>query len=229
MRTRTTQPIPLALTTLIAIFSALVALALTGGHDAAAHSGAEAVHGKADIPRSELALRQNMRKLWEDHITWTRLAIISLTTDAPDAKATVARLLENQADIGDAIKPYYGPAAGNRLTSLLREHIAIAAELIAAAGKGDADGVAVNQTRWTENADRIASFLSKANPHAWKLPATTAMMHDHLRLTTSEVLARLNGDWKADVRAYDRIHIQILRMADMLSSGLVAQFPSRFR
>jgi hypothetical protein len=170
-----------------------------------------------------------MRKLWEDHVTWTRLAIISLTKDSPDTKATVARLLKNQADIGNAIKPYYGVAAGSRLTSLLREHIAIAAELIAAARKGDAEGVAQGQTRWTENADRIAAFLSKANPGSWKLAETTAMMHDHLRLTTDEVLARLNGKWTADVRAYDRIHIQILRMADMLSSGLVAQFPSRFR
>ena len=56
-----------------------------------------------------------------------------------------------------------------------------------------------------------------------------AMMRSHLRLTTNEVVARLTKNWPADVRAYDRIHIQILRMADMLSAGLVAQFPSRFQ
>ena len=55
-----------------------------------------------------------------------------------------------------------------------------------------------------------------------------AMMHDHLRLTTNEVVARLQRNWAADVRAYDRIHRQILHMADMLSSGLVQQFPGRF-
>jgi hypothetical protein len=72
-----------------------------------------------------------MRKLWEDHITWTRLAIISLTTDSPDAEATVGRLLQNQADIGDAVKPFYGEAAGNELTRQLRLHIRIAADVVA--------------------------------------------------------------------------------------------------
>ena len=58
-----------------------------------------------------------MRKLWEDHVTWTRLAIISLESGSPDTNATVARLLRNQTDIGNAIKPFYGNAAGNTLTA----------------------------------------------------------------------------------------------------------------
>ncbi len=231
MNTRTYRPIPLAVTMLIALFSALVALALSGGHDAAAHSTAadETAHALAAVPQKEFALRQDMRKLWEDHITWTRLAIISLTTDSPDTQATVGRLLRNQTDIGNAIKPFYGNAAGNQLTALLRQHILIAADLIAAARKGDQEVVGSEQARWTANADQIATLLSKANPRYWKLGAMKAMMHDHLRLTTNEVLARLQQDWAADVRAYDRIHLQILHMADMLSDGLVKQFPARFR
>ncbi len=225
MNTRTYRPIPLALTMLFALFSALVALAVSGGHDAAAH-GDEA-HA-ATVSNDELALRQDMRKLWEDHITWTRLAIISLTTDSPDTKATVGRLLRNQTDIGNAIKPFYGAAAGKQLTALLREHILIAADLIAAAKAGNQKGVAAEQARWRANADKIAAFLSKANPRFWKLGAMKAMMYAHLALTTDEVVARLQAKWAADVRAYDRTHVQILHMADMLSSGLVKQFPARF-
>ena len=226
MNTRTYRPIPLALTMLIALFSALVALAVSGGHDAAAH-GDEA-HA-ATVSNKELALRQDMRKLWEDHVTWTRLAVISLTTDSPDTQATVGRLLRNQTDIGNAIKPFYGAAAGKQLTSLLREHILVAADLIAAAKAGNQKGVAAEQARWRANADKIAAFLSKANPRFWKLGVMKAMMYDHLSLTTDEVVARLQGKWAADVRAYDRTHSQILHMADMLSSGLVQQFPARFR
>jgi hypothetical protein len=55
------------------------------------------------------------------------------------------------------------------------------------------------------------------------------MMREHLKLTTNEAVARLTGDWAADVAAYDAIHRQGLHMADMLSSGLVKQFPRRFR
>ena len=227
MSTRTPHPIPIGLTMLIAVFSALVALAFSGGHDAAAHNDASHAAPAAITPQ-ELALRQDMRKLWEDHITWTRLAIISLTTDSPDTQATVGRLLRNQADIGNAIKPFYGRAAGTKLTTLLREHILIAADLIAAARKGDSEAVATEQARWQTNADRIAGFLSSANPGSWKLPEMKAMMRSHLRLTTNEVVARLTSNWPADVRAYDRIHVQILRMADMLSDGIVHQFPGRF-
>ena len=228
MSTPTHRPVPLVLSALIALFAALVALAVSGGHDAGAHAGQ--VHATpAAVTAPELALRQEMRRLWEDHITWTRLAVISLTTDGPDTQATVARLLRNQADLGNAIKPFYGAAAGAKLTLLLREHIAIAADLIAVARKGDQAGVTAQQSRWRANADETAAFLSGANPTSWKPGETRAMMRDHLRLTTDEVVARLTANWPADVRAYDRIHRQILRMADMLSAGLVAQFPARFR
>ena len=228
MNTRTYRPIPLGLTMLVALFSALAALAVSGGHYAAAHG--DAGHdAAATITKKEFVLRQDMRKLWEDHVTWTRLAVISLTTDSPDTQASVGRLLANQTHIGNAIKPYYGAAAGKQLTTLLREHILIAADLIAVARKGDQEGVASEQARWTANADQIATLLSKANPRYWKLGPMKAMMRSHLRLTTDEVVARLQKDWAADVRAYDRIHVQILHMADMLSDGLVKQFPNRFR
>ncbi len=126
------------------------------------------------------------------------------------------------------MKPFYGAAAGKQLTALLREHILIAADLIAVAQKGDGAGVSAQQARWTKNADEIAALLSSANPRFWKLGAMKAMMHEHLRLTTDEVVARLKGDWAGDVKAYDRVEREILHMSEMLSDGLVAQFPSRF-
>ena len=234
--TRASRPIPLALTMLVALFSALVALAVTGGHNAAAHGNGQehatdAPAALADEPvltPRVIAFHDEMRRLWEDHVTWTRLAIISLTTDSPDTEATVGRLLENQTDIGDAIKPFYGDAAGQELTRLLRDHILIAADLIAAAKAGDATAVSEAQSRWTANADEIAAFLAAANPRSWGLDELKAMLHEHLRLTTDEALARLHGDWAADVAAYDQIHLQALGMADMLSNGIVSQFPGRF-
>jgi hypothetical protein len=179
-------------------------------------------------PRT-VAFHDEMRRLWEDHVTWTRLAIISLTTDSPDTEATVGRLLKNQADIGDAIKPFYSETAAQELTRLLREHILIAADLIAAARTGDQAAVAEAQSRWAANADQIAAFLAAANPRSWDLEEMKAMLHEHLRLTTDEALARLQGDWAADVAAYDQIHLQALGMADMLSNGIIKQFPARFR
>ena len=224
--TRTSRPIPIALTALVAFFSALAALAVSSGH-AQAHGNAP--HEAHAITQNELVLRRDMRQLWEDHIVWTRLAIISLITDAPDTEATVGRLLSNQTDIGNAVKPYYGKAAGDKLTAELRQHILIAADLVAAAKAGDQAKLADAQSRWEQNANGIASVLNSVNPRFWKLATMKAEMHMHLALTTEEAVARLNGDWKADVAAYDQIHRHILHMSDLLSAGLVKQFPKRFR
>ena len=180
---------------------------------------------------ARLAFHDQMRKLWEDHITWTRLFIVSAATetgDLPDVGPTADRLLANQVDIGNAIKPFYGQAAGDRLTALLREHILTAADILSAAKAGDEAAVATARAAWYANADEIASFLSTANPKHWRLDEMRAMMRTHLDLTLDEAVARLQGRYADDTAAYEAVHTEILEMADMLSSGIVAQFPSRF-
>jgi hypothetical protein len=172
---------------------------------------------------------QGMRKLWEDHITWTRLFIVSATADLPDLQATTDRLLRNQTDIGDAIKPFYGDAAGDQLTVLLRAHILTAADILAAAKAGDNAALQRAETAWYANADEIAAFLSKANPRNWPFAEMQKMMRDHLDFTLAEAVAHLEGRYADDVAAYDRVHDEILEMADMLATGIERQFPQRFR
>ena len=174
------------------------------------------------------AFHDAMRKLWEDHITWTRMVIVSTFADLPDQGPTVQRLLQNQEDIGDAIKPFYGDAAGEQLSALLRDHILIAAEILQAAEDGNAAALEDAIERWYANADDIAEFLHAANPDNWPLEEMRAMMREHLDLTLQEAVAYLNGDYAASIDFYDKVHIQALEMADMLSEGIIRQFPSKF-
>jgi len=176
----------------------------------------------------QFAFREAMRKLWEEHVVWTRQFVVSAVADLPDKGAAAERLLQNQADIGNAIKPFYGEAAGQKLTALLREHITVAAELVGAAKAGDKARAEDAGRRWNANSDDIAAFLSGANPKAWPAAEMKKMMREHLELTTAEVVARLRGDWAADIAAYEKIHTQILHMADMLSAGIIGQFPQKF-
>ena len=175
------------------------------------------------------AFHDAMRKLWEDHITFTRLFIVSTFGDLPDQGATAQRLLQNQEDIGDAIKPFYGEAAGEQLTALLREHILIAAEILQAAKIDDQAALGDAVTRWYTNADDIAAFLNSANPENWPLEDMRAMMREHLDLTLEEATAQLTGDYAASIAAYDQVHEQALKMADMLSNGIIRQFPNKFK
>jgi len=177
----------------------------------------------------EAGFQAAMRKLWEDHITWTRLFIVSAVGDLPDKAATTSRLLQNQTDIGNAIKGFYGNEAGDKLTTLLREHITTAAELVTAAKTKDAVKTADAKKRWYANADAIAAFLSGANSKNWPLNDMRKMMHDHLDLTLNEATTQLTGDWDGSISAYNQIHEQILHMADMLSSGIIKQFPEKFK
>jgi hypothetical protein len=179
-------------------------------------------------PVDRAAFQDAMRKLWEDHITWTRLYIVSAAAGLADAKPTAQRLLQNQADLGNAIKPFYGDAAGERLTALLRPHILIAADLVTAAKSRDSAAVKSASARWHANADEIADFLHTANPDHWPREALRSAMRQHLDLTLKEAQARLAGDWVADIAAYDAVHGHILQMADVLSSGIISQFPKQF-
>ena len=207
----------------VAGIAAALALLVATDHPATAH----AEHVGSSSAKAA-ALNASMAKLWEDHIVWTRMVIVDFAAGLPDLKAAETRLLQNQTDIGNAIKPYYGTAAGHALTQLLRTHILEAVPVLQAAKNGDKPALTKAVGAWYANAHQIAAFLSKANPHAWPLSMTTSMMKRHLDLTTKEAVSRLQGHWQADIAAYDAVHQEILEMASMLSDGIIAQHPNQF-
>lgn len=179
------------------------------------------------ISAKQLDFRMNMRKLWEDHITWTRLYMISAIAEADDKDNVAQRLLKNQEDLGNAIKPYYGDKAGDQLTSLLKTHITTAVSLIDAAKNSNQNALNDANTKWYQNANDIADFLSTANPNLPK-DDMRAMMKEHLDLTKQEAVDIINKKFDADIADYDKIHTQILGMADTLSVAIIKQFPDKF-
>ncbi len=223
--------VTMALAGLIAVLSMIVVLAISGTGEGHAATDHHRDHGAVASPRAgkQLAFHDAMRKLWEQHVTWTRLAIVSFAGDLPDLPFTEQRLLANQTDIGNAIKPFYGQAAGRKLTKLLTAHITGAVAILEAAKAGDTAKLTHAKAAWYVNANQISDFLSAANPHNWPDAAMRAMMKTHLDQTLSEAVAQLTGHYQAGIREYDAIERHILDMADTLSSGIVKQFPSRFR
>ena len=176
---------------------------------------------------SELSLKEALRRLWADHVIWTRDYVVAAIADSPDAEAVAGRLLRNQDDIGNAIVPFYGENAGKALTDLLKQHIMIAVELIEAAKTGDQDKFADADKQWDQNAADIASFLSKANPN-WPEKDVVDLLNQHLVLTKNEAVARLEQRWEDDIEAFDQIFTEILTVSDVLTAGIVKQFPEKF-
>jgi hypothetical protein len=182
--------------------------------------------GVAKHSDAATSFKQDMRKLWTDHVVWTRDYIVAAVGDQPDAQAAAGRLMRNQEDIGTAVGKFYGASAGQQLTTLLKEHISIAVDLIKAAKAGDKPAQQQADAKWQQNAVAIADFLSKANPN-WPRATLVDMMRKHLSTTTDEVVARLNKQWDADVRAYDAVYDHILHMSDALADGIIKQFPEK--
>ncbi|MFM6851107.1 MAG: hypothetical protein ACKOVB_18610 [Terrabacter sp.] len=231
-RTRTLRRQMISLVALLlgallgAVLTTSMVSASAGDTTVAAHAHAAV----ATTPKtSRAAFHDQMRKLWEDHVTWTRLAIVTFADGSAGFDATAARLLKNQRDIGNAIAPYYGTAAGNRLTALLHDHITIAVEVLQAAKAGNTAAFDAANARWYANANDIADFLASANPRSWPKALLRADMKRHLDQTLAEAAHELGGQYAASVTDYEAVHAHILMMADLLSRGIVAQFPSRFR
>jgi hypothetical protein len=190
--------------------------------------GGTAVSAEMAATNASADLKSGMRKLWEDHITYTRNYIISALARLPDTDSVAKRLLANQDDIGNAVKPYYGDEAGQKLAALLRDHILIATEVVKAAKAGKKTDLEMAQKKWSANGDDIAAFLAKANPN-WPEQTLKDMLQKHLQLTTGEVVGRLKKDWASDIKSYDDGHAHMLMFADMLTDGIVKQFPEKFK
>lgn len=224
----TSRRVTVTLAVLAAVVSMPVVLTVSGTHES--HADSERPHSAAAAQTSkQLALHDGMRSLWEQHVAWTRMAIVSFAADLPDLEETTARLLRNQTHIGNAIKPYYGKAAGNELTRRLEEHTSGAVDLLVAAKAGDEAKLAAAKTAWYANGRAVADFLSAANPANWPRGVVRSMMRTHLDQTLKEAVHQLAGRYAAGIREYDAIERHMIKMADTLSSGIVEQFPARFR
>jgi hypothetical protein len=215
----------LTLAGLLALASMIVVLAVssTSESHAADHNAGVPVHTTKAI-----AFHDHMRALWEAHGSWTHMVIISFVGNLPNLQAEEKVLLHNQVDIGNAVKPYYGTAAGNKLTQLLKAHILGAVKVLEAAKSGSKAKLKKAEAAWFANGREIADFLHTANPKFLSLAAARKMMKVHLEQVIQQAVDELQGKFMADARAFAPYIQHILNMADMISDGIIRQFPARF-
>ncbi|KAB2338089.1 acetylglutamate kinase [Cytobacillus depressus] len=180
------------------------------------------------VSKAEMDLNNFMRLLWEEHIAWTRMAIISIVFKLPDKDFVIKRLFQNATDMGNAFRKYYGAEIGDRFGRLIREHLILAADLVTAAAAGDAKAAAIAEKKWYANADKIGTFMNTINPN-WPVKDVREMFYEHLRLTKLEAVYMINKNFAADIAVYDQIQKQALGMADVFTSGIIKQFPAAFQ
>ena len=176
---------------------------------------------------NEVRLLEKMNLVWEQHIMWTRMLLISIAENLKDLEATQTRLLRNPKDIADVFRLYYGNSVASEIQRLLTEHLVIGKDLIVALKNQNQEQANSLNTKWYQNADRMAEAFSSINPF-YPREEIRKMLYEHLRLTTEEVNARLKGEYVADINAYDMVQREILEMSQFFVNGIVRQFPNLF-
>lgn len=164
------------------------------------------------------------RLLWEQHVEWTRMAVLAIIHQLPETDQIVQRLLRNATDFANALAPFYGEDAAKEFARLFTEHINIAAELVKAAMAGDNNAVTDADRRWHENADQLAAFMNRVNPY-WRDDDWSAMLYEHLDLLSTNVENMIAKNYEESINGFDEIELQALEMADMMAEGLMMQFP----
>lgn len=180
------------------------------------------------ISRAEEVLGNHMRLLWEQHVYWTRLVILSIAFGLPDEELVTNRLLRNPKDFEAALSPFYGEEIATEFANLFTSHLTIAAELVKAAKANNSTAAADGEKRWYTNADQIAALLGSINPY-WSEQEWKIMLYDHLAMTKSEAVDILAGNYADSITMFDHIEREALVMADMMTQGIVRQFPQYFR
>jgi hypothetical protein len=179
------------------------------------------------ITQAEVDYRNDNRSLWEEHVAWTRMAIISLTFNLPDINEVLTRLLQNATDMGNMIRRLYGDRVATTYGNLIKEHLLIAANLVKAALAGNTQAAQDAEKKWYQNADDIARFLSGVNPFLTE-QAVREMFYKHLDLTKQEAVFMINKDYQKDIQVYDEIEKLAREMADAISDAMIKHYPTIF-
>ena len=176
---------------------------------------------------NQFNLQRHMDSVWEQHIMWTRMFLISVAENLADLEPTKARLLENPKDVANLFEKFYGSNIASTIQNLIKEHLVIGGDLIVALKNGNQKLADELNKKWYKNADEIAIAFSSINPF-YPREAVQKMFYEHLKLTSDEVSARLRKDYSADIKAFDIVQKEILKMSKFFVDGIVKQFPNLF-
>ena len=176
---------------------------------------------------NQVHLLQDMNVAWLEHIFWTRLILISIAENLRDLNATRTRLLQNPKTISNIFRRYYGVNIANSIEKLLTEHLVIGEKLIVALKNNNQPLAKQLNDEWYMNADEMAEAFSNINPFYVK-DEVRNMLYEHLNLTSNEVAARLRKDYNADIQAFDKVQLEILKMSKYFVDGIIKQFPDIF-
>jgi hypothetical protein len=173
-------------------------------------------------------MRLALRDLWTGHIFWVRNVVVTTKYgDAAAAKVAEGQVVDNARSIANAVIPYYGQEAADKLFGLLAGHYGAVKEYMNAAFEDKKEEQKTTVGKLEKNVDDMATFLSGANPN-WPKSALISALATHVVHHVTQIdsiNAKLYAS-EAQIWAVMKDHTNGL--ADVLAEGIVKQFPMRF-
>lgn len=172
------------------------------------------------------AINQRLRKLWSDHVYWTREAIIGNFNFNSEININniIERLYNNQTDLGNLFSEFYGTKIGNAVKNLFDEHINIIAKLISTIKNPINDeSELIEKSKKIEeiaemainNSTDIAINLNKINKKFGTKHYLSKQLKKHVELVFDQIK---NPN---DLSIFDRSFDHILKMADQMTNGFI--------
>ena len=180
------------------------------------------------VSKAEQNLNNYLRLLWLENVYWLQMAIQSMIFDLPDAGISSARLMQNPRDFEMAMQTFYGNDDAAAFAELMSNHLTIANELVNALMNSNANAAADAERRWYANADQMASFLSSINSN-WSQESLQNLLRDHLDMIKNIVNDMLAGNFEESVTAFTDLESQATELADVMTDGIIREFPQYFR
>jgi len=173
-------------------------------------------------------LRETLRDLWVGHIFWVRnVALTTKLGDAEAAKVAEENVVKNAHEIADAVIPFYGKEAANRLFGLLAGHYGAIKEYMTASYAENKEGKDVAFDKLKKNAEEIAAFLSSANPN-WPKETLVSLLLAHGGHHVAQINAFEEKNFSSEAQIWNAMIKHIYVIADALGKGIVKQFPKKF-
>lgn len=179
-----------------------------------------------EVVVSQEALQDEQQLLWTQHAAWTRTLLVETLADTSSTPQVKVRLRDAHADLGDALRPFFGDEAAVALTDLLAAESGALIDVLDARRSGDADAAAEAEAHWRARTDELAALFAEQSS-AWSGETFARTLELRVDATLEQIDARLAGDWARDWSAFERLQLLQRSLADEITSGLAANFPER--
>jgi hypothetical protein len=190
------------------------------------------------INEKTLVFRMDSRTMWTRYSLGMINYSVSSFGGLGSTPSVEKNLAKSAAAIGEFFIPYYGITAGNKIGSLLVV-LANNGTKVVDAIKNKKD-ITPYMVIWSKQIDELASYLNELNPGQYPLDLLTEQFNNLVKLWAEDFQARYDGNFITDSIALDSIlkiavsgipnHVNkgYTSIADILSRGIIAQFPLSF-